>query len=96
MNGRDPIILGDECEDVVTGMKGIAVAVTHWLYGCTRYGIQAKVVKDGKPVEAWWVDAPQLKVLKRAAVKPPTVPAIASERRHGDRPGPSRAADPQR
>ena len=54
------IKLGDRVKDKVTGFTGIVIARTEWLYGCVRYGIQAEELKDGKPLEAQWLDEKQL------------------------------------
>lgn len=61
--------LGDEVQDTVTGFKGIIVAKTDFIHGCTRVSVQPKVGKDGKIPEAQAFDAPALKVLKAAVVK---------------------------
>lgn len=63
------IELGDEVMDTVSGFKGVAVAITKWLNGCTRISVQPKVDKDGKLPESNCFDEPQLKVTK--AVKRP-------------------------
>lgn len=56
-----PIELGARVKDRITGFSGVAVSVTHWLYGCTRYGVQSETLdKDGKPIEAEWFDEQSL------------------------------------
>lgn len=57
--------LGSEVKDMITGMKGIAIGRTEWLYGCARVGIQPKgVTKEGKAKETVWFDEQGIKVLK--------------------------------
>lgn len=58
------IELGSEVQDTVSGFKGIAMARSEFLFGCTRIGVQPKVGKDGKAIDPGWFDEPQLKVLK--------------------------------
>ncbi len=61
--------LGDKVTDRVSGLTGIVVARTEWMYGCVRCLVQPQEVKDGKPVESTSVDEPQLDVLLAGAVK---------------------------
>lgn len=55
--------LGDEVKDKITGLQGIAICRSDWLYGCVRIGVQPKEVKDGKPVETTYIDEDQLEVV---------------------------------
>ena len=64
------IILGQEVKDIVTGLKGIAVARNCWLNGCVRIGIQAKVNKDGKVPDVDWADEKQVEVTGKGKIKP--------------------------
>lgn len=57
------IKLGSKVRDKVTGLEGIAIARTEWLNGCFRIVIQPQEFKDGKPVESYCVDEPQLEVV---------------------------------
>jgi len=61
--------LWDEIKDLVTGFKGIAVARSEFLYGCTRIAVQPEVDKEGKIAYPSWFDEPQLKILKSKKVK---------------------------
>jgi hypothetical protein len=61
--------LGDEVKDNVTGFKGIVVAKTNYIHGCTRVQVQPKVGKDGKVPDACTFDEPALVVLKSTVVK---------------------------
>jgi hypothetical protein len=63
--------LGDEVVDVVSGFKGIATGKSEFLYGCTRIGVIARA-KGNETKDMQWFDEPQLKIVKRAKVKPAT------------------------
>jgi hypothetical protein len=62
--------LGDKVRDIASGFQGIAVAEHMYINGCRRISIQPKVDKDGKMVEAYSFDEPQLEILEKGAVKP--------------------------
>ena len=83
------ITLGQEVRCKITGLKGIAVARCEYLYGCVRVSVQPKSAKDGKISEQTYIDEPQLEVVGNGI-------AVREEYRHGDRPAPTRAADPRR
>lgn len=93
----EKIELGDRVRDKITGLKGIAIGVTNWLFGCRRFCVQPEESKDGKPLETFVVDEPQLEIVKKGVVLPPT-PVAASEpvRKHGPRDDPGRRLDPAR
>ncbi len=61
------IELGAEVKDRITGLKGICVARSEWLYGCRRYVVQPPELKDGKPVDSTCFDEDSLEVLAQAA-----------------------------
>ena len=65
------INLGDEVRDSVSGFTGIAVARTTWLHGCSRMGVDARAVHDGKPIDTFWFDESRLVLVQRAVVPPP-------------------------
>ena len=49
--------LGQEVQDTVSGMKGICVCLSEWLYGCNRIGIQPRGLdKDGRKQETEFFD----------------------------------------
>jgi len=84
------IKLGDKVEDVITGFKGIVIARSEWLNGCTRCAVQPPVDKDGKHIEDVWIDEQQLVVIKKEGAEnggPVT---------GGGRPSPMRNSDPIR
>ena len=59
----DKSVLGKMVEDKITGFKGIAVAITHWLNGCTRVSVQPRELHEGKVVKEDWFDDTQIRVL---------------------------------
>jgi len=71
MGFRKKIKLGDVVLDPITGMTGTVTARTEFLFGCVRCAVQPKELKDGIPVDAVYVDEPQLeRVPKAKPVKP--------------------------
>lgn len=62
--------LGDKVKDQITGFAGIVTCRSQWLNGCNTYGLQTEKLKDGEvPQDRQHFDAPQLKLVKAAAVK---------------------------
>jgi len=67
------IELGSKVKDTVSGFIGQAAAVTHWVYGCVRWGVQGTTLKeDGTPTELQWFDERQLVVLGEPDAPEPT------------------------
>lgn len=64
----NPADLGDHVRDKVTGFKGIVTGVFKYMNGCVRLMLEARTLKDGKPIEAYTVDDSQVEVIKRQAV----------------------------
>lgn len=58
------IKLGSKVRCKVTGLSGIATCRSEFLNGCFRIGIQPPVDKDGKMVESYYVDEPQVEVVE--------------------------------
>jgi hypothetical protein len=54
----EKVELGDRVEDKITGLKGIIIGITNWLYGCLRVTVQPEEAKDGKPADTFCVDEP--------------------------------------
>lgn len=80
------INLGDRVKERISGMKGIVIGKTEWLYGCLRLTIQPEDSKDGKPVESFCVDEPQCELVKVGVIQPQQrTPDAAPVRRHGPR-----------
>lgn len=71
--------LGDRAKDSISGLKGIVVGVTEWLYGCRRVGIQPEALgKDGKVQDTAWFDEAQCEVVKPGAIKTPAFIPVRS------------------
>lgn len=97
------INLGDKVKDKITGLTGIVIAKTEWLYGCERVTVQPQEGKDGKPADAFGLDTAQCEVLEASVVKGFKVPAAVvaetaqpAARRAGPTADPQRSADPAR
>lgn len=74
------IKLGDNVKDTITGYTGVVVARTEWLYGCVRFGVQSKELKDGKPMDVYWLDEAQtVKLLPDEALKVTSIGGPARE-----------------
>lgn len=81
--------LGQKARDTISGVEGVAVARTEWMYGCVRITVQPEGSKDGKPYEFFVADEPQLVAAKAPAAKNAKVG-------HGPHPDPQRQPDPTR
>lgn len=58
--------LGSKVECKITGYKGVITARHEWLYGCRRYTLQARELKDGKPVDTHYLDEDAIQLLEAA------------------------------
>lgn len=56
----------EEVRDRVTGFRGVITGRTEWAYGCRRYSVQPKGLKNGRPVEAMGFDELALVRVKAA------------------------------
>jgi hypothetical protein len=83
------IKLGQKVKDTITDMEGIAIGRTEYLNGCIRILVQPRQLKDGVPVDAVWIDEPQLEIVA-------DTPAPKAEPRHGPRVDACRAPDAMR
>ena len=63
------IKLGSEVKDEMTGMKGVAIGRSEYLYGCASIWIQPKGLVNGEPKKSIWVDEQRVVVLKPPVVK---------------------------
>lgn len=52
--------LGDKLKDLVSEVEGICIGRIEYLNGCTQYAIKPKKLKDGKVLDAEWVDSQQV------------------------------------
>lgn len=56
--------LGDKLRDRVSEVEGIVIGRIEYLNGCTQYAIKPKKTKDGKVLDAEWVDSQQVEKVK--------------------------------
>lgn len=66
----NPVEMGDEVEDLVTGFKGIVVVIATFAFSCRRIGVQPqKLKKDGDGIaEDQFFDEGGLKITKRKKI----------------------------
>lgn len=76
------IKLGSKVRDPLTGLTGIAVVRSEWLWGCIRIGLQPSEIKDGKPVEETWFDENRLEIVKKEE-KVKSIPIHGGPKREG-------------
>jgi hypothetical protein len=94
--------LGDKVRDRISGVVGIVIARTEWLYGCVRCTVQPQEMKDGRAIDGTVVDEPQLEILQRSAIedvpqwREPEAPKPRRATPAGPRPDPSQRPDPVR
>ena len=64
------IALGSRVRDIITGVKGVAIGRTEWLYGCTRIAVEhMDLDKDGKTKEANWLDEQRIELIDGEPIK---------------------------
>jgi len=64
--------LGQKVKDNITGFAGIATAKCEYLNGCISIQVKPiKLTKEGKMIEAEWIDEQQLIITSRATVGGP-------------------------
>jgi hypothetical protein len=79
------IELGDSVKDKITGMKGIVIGVTDWLYECRTVTVRPDALKkEGEYPASVGFDEPQLEVIKKGVL---VATPVAQSRRTG---GPER------
>ena len=61
---KTKIKLGDKVKCKVTGLVGIAVAITEFLNGCVQISVAPRVGKDNKLSEEVGIDEQSLEVVK--------------------------------
>lgn len=64
MIGKKKIGLDMVVRDRVTGFQGLTIAKTEWLNGCVRFLVQPQELKDGRPIEADWIDEQQIEIIE--------------------------------
>ena len=79
--------LGDIARDKITGFEGVVICISDWLNGCQRVSVQPRTLKDGKTIDYEVFDAEQIEIV--------TVVPVAEQRKAGgEKPAPTRNADP--
>jgi hypothetical protein len=73
------IELGDRVKDKITGLKGLVIGMTKWLYGCDRIVIQPEEAKDGKPADSFNIDVGQAELIKKKVIEPVTMAPTVSK-----------------
>lgn len=74
--------LGFEVEDKVSGAKGVVVSISYDLYGCIQAFVRAKVTKEGKEGECYWLDICRLKTTStRPVMDQPTFAVVPGPER---------------
>lgn len=77
--------LGKKAQDKITGFKGIITSKHIYLTGCSQYGIQPLVGKDGKLGDKEYFDEGRIKILG-PGVNKKDVQSIENGSDHRDRP----------
>jgi hypothetical protein len=70
--------LGKKAKDIITGFEGIITSKHIYLTGCTQYGLQPKIDKDGKVSDINYFDEGRIEIIGDVV----TVDAVK-----GDQPG---------
>jgi len=66
---RPTVNLGDECQDTITGFKGVATSIHEYIDGCTQICLTPKIDKDGKIQDSNQFDIERIKVRKKLVAK---------------------------
>ena len=86
MAERKEANLGDRVTDKISGITGIVVGKTYWLYGCCRLTISPESNDSGKMIDSICVDEPQANIVKRGVFKPRELEMRVKENtKHGPR-----------
>jgi len=87
------IQLGQKVRDRISGLQGIAVAVTDWLHGPRRVTIQPQSMHDGKAVDPQTFDEANCEILDPTSMfAEPSEVALAGGGSGGNRPRPTARA----
>lgn len=68
--------LGDRIKDRITGLKGIVLGITDWLYGCERIAVQPEQTVKGQPADIFVIDMAQAVLVEAGAVPPSPRPYL--------------------
>jgi hypothetical protein len=67
---QQSIKLGNQVKDVVSGFKGIVVALIEYINGCDQCCVQPPVDKEGKIPDAQYFDYKRLKIIGKSIQLP--------------------------
>lgn len=70
MKASHNVNLGDLVKDRITGFQGVCTGLVQYLNGCVRAVIQPTELKDGKPIDAQWLDVEQVEVVHPGLHRP--------------------------
>ena len=62
-------MLGKECQDKITGFKGVAFGFSRYLTGCDQICLKPKVDDNGKMQKGEWFDKEQLVIIGEGIAK---------------------------
>jgi hypothetical protein len=68
LQGNDRVPLGSKVTDKITGLTGRVVGIVEYISGCNQVLVSPPVDKDGKYVDAHWVDVQRLEILDEPRV----------------------------
>lgn len=70
--------LGLQAKDKITGLTGILIGRTEYLFGCNVYGIAPQVLNEGKRPDTEWFDEGRIEI---------TGPGVSAEEVSSEKPG---------
>ena len=63
------IKLGDRVRCKIDGFEGVVTSIVEYINGCFQCGVRPGIDKDGKRIDAEYIDIDQLEVIKPEAKK---------------------------
>lgn len=61
---------GDKVKHRITGLEGVVMGITDWLFGCRRVHVQPFELKDGRPQELVAFDEGEIEIIKPGFLLP--------------------------
>ena len=65
---------GDKIKHRVTGLVGVVMGITDWLFGCRRVHVQAFELKDGRPQDLIPFDEDEVEIISPGFILPTVAP----------------------
>ena len=90
------VSLGDRVKDIISGQEGIVTGISDYLAGCRRVQVVPEEIKDGLPIQGFWIDEAMLEVVQKEAVVPGKPKKEEEESTGGPRDDAERGADAER